>query len=86
MCSKQPTQLLKEAVGFLFNRIYMKRILDIEDVAKLKKVHPGTIYHWIERGILKPIKIERSLFFNRKEILKWQPPKRGRKPNRKGGE
>jgi len=63
-----------------------QKILDIEDVARLKKVHPGTVYHWVEKGILKPIRIERSLFFSQKEIMKWQPPKRGRKPDRKGGE
>jgi excisionase family DNA binding protein len=63
-----------------------KQILDIEDVAKLKEVHPGTVYHWVERGKLNPIRIGRSLFFSRKEIMKWQPPKKGRKPNRKGGE
>ena len=58
---------------FLWDFYSMKKqILDIEDVAKLKKVHPGTVYHWIERGTLKPIKIVRSLFFNRKEIMKWQ--------------
>lgn len=59
------------------------RILDIEDVAKLKKVHPGTVYHWTQKGLLKPIKIGRSMFFTRKEIMKWQPPKKGRKPNMK---
>jgi excisionase family DNA binding protein len=62
------------------------RILDIEDVARLKKVHPGTVYHWVERGTLNPIRIGRNLFFSYKEIQKWQPPKRGRKPNKKGGE
>ena len=55
------------------------QILDIEDVARLKGVHPGTVYHWVAKGILKPIKTGRSLFFIKKHILRWQPPKRGRK-------
>ena len=63
-----------------------QKILDIEDVARLKKVHPGTVYHWVERGLLRPIRIGRSLFFSQEEIQKWQPPKRGRKLNRKGGD
>jgi hypothetical protein len=48
------------------------KILDIEDVARLKKVHPGTVYHWVERGILSPIRIGRSLFFwcNRATLLR----------------
>jgi excisionase family DNA binding protein len=62
------------------------KIPDIEDVAKLKKVHPGTVYHWVEKGLLSPIKVGRNLFFSQEEIQKWQPPKRGRKPDRKGGD
>lgn len=62
------------------------KILDIEDVAKLKKVHPGTVYHWVERGLLRPIKVGRNLFFSQEKIQKWQPPKRGRKLDRKGGD
>lgn len=61
-----------------------KKILDIEDVARLKGVHPGTVYHWAEKGLLKPIKVGHNLFFSQKEIKEWQPPKRGRKPREEG--
>jgi len=75
------------AAGFFgFKGDMRQNILDIEDVARLKKVHPGTVYHWVEKGLLKPINAGRNLFFSRKEIKKWQHPKRGRKPNKKGGD
>jgi hypothetical protein len=62
-----------------------QKILDIEDVARLKKVYPGTVYHWVEKGILKPINAGHNLFFSRKEVQKWQPPKRGRKSQQERG-
>jgi hypothetical protein len=61
-----------------------KKILDIEDVARLKGVHTGTVYHWAEKGILKTIKVGHNLFFSHEGIKGWQPPKRGRKPRKEG--
>ena len=60
-----------------------KKILDIDDMARLKKVHPGTVYHWVEKGLVTPIRIGRSLFFSLKEVQRWQPPKRGRPRERR---
>jgi excisionase family DNA binding protein len=61
-----------------------KKILDIEDVARLKGVHTGTVYHWAEKGIIKSIKVGHNLFFSQGEVRGWQPPKRGRKPKEEG--
>ena len=63
-----------------------KQILDIDDVARMKKVHPGTVYHWVASGILKPIRIGRSLFFTRAQMRGWRQPDRGRKSKQKGGD
>ena len=49
----------------------MKKLLDIEDLAKYLKLQKQTIYNWLNQGKISGMKIGGVWRFDKKEIDKW---------------
>lgn len=47
------------------------RLLTIKDLAAWLNVSEKTIYGWVYKGMIKPIKIGRLVRFDEKEIERW---------------
>jgi hypothetical protein len=60
----------------------MRKILSIEDSARVEKVHRKTVERWLKRGLRHRF-IEGQIFILKKNLSDWPRPKVGR-PKRKG--
>ena len=49
----------------------MKRLLDIDDLAKYLKLRKQTIYNWLHQGKISGIKLGSVWRFNRADIDRW---------------
>lgn len=49
----------------------MKKLLDVEDLAKYLKLKKQTIYNWLNQGKISGIKIGGVWRFDKKDIDKW---------------
>jgi len=49
----------------------MKRLLDVEELAKYLKLQKQTIYNWLNQGKISGIKIGGVWRFDRGEIDQW---------------
>ena len=49
----------------------MKRLLDVDDLAKYLKLEKQTIYNWLNQGKLSGIKLGGVWRFDRADIDKW---------------
>ena len=59
----------------------MKRLMDVNDLAKYLKLQKQTIYNWLGAGKLSGIKVGGVWRFDRREIDRWlqsQKTKRSR--------
>ena len=59
----------------------MKRLMDVNDLAKYLKLQKQTIYNWLSEGKLSGIKVGGVWRFDRREIDRWlqsQKTKRSR--------
>ncbi|MBE7442043.1 MAG: helix-turn-helix domain-containing protein [Flavobacteriales bacterium] len=46
------------------------QFMKIQEVCNLLRISKPTIYNWIEKGILTPIKIQGRVYYNREDVLK----------------
>jgi len=49
----------------------MKKLLDVDDLAKYLKLQKQTIYNWLHQGKISGIKIGGVWRFDKTEIDKW---------------
>ena len=49
----------------------MKRLMDVNDLAKYLKLKKQTIYNWLSQGKLSGIKVSSVWRFDRREIDRW---------------
>ncbi|MBU0469167.1 MAG: helix-turn-helix domain-containing protein [Candidatus Omnitrophica bacterium] len=49
----------------------MKKLLNVEDLAKYLKLQKQTIYNWLNQGKISGMKIGGVWRFDKKEIDKW---------------
>jgi len=49
----------------------MKKLLDVEDLAKYLKLQKQTIYNWLNQGKISGMKIGGVWRFDKQEIDKW---------------
>lgn len=45
------------------------KFLKIQEVCKILHITKPTVYHWAEKGILKPIKIQSRIYFDKDDII-----------------
>ncbi len=46
------------------------QFMKIQEVCNLLRISKPTIYNWIEKGVLTPIKIQGRVYYNREDVLK----------------
>jgi excisionase family DNA binding protein len=62
----------------------MEKLLDLQELAEILKVRPGTVYSWISRGVDIPhVKISGTVRFREKAVMDWILKKEREKKRKK---
>lgn len=56
--------------SILTNQQEANQFMKIQEVCNLLRISKPTIYAWIEKGVLVPIKIQGRVYYNREDVLK----------------
>lgn len=56
--------------SILTNQQDANQFMKIQEVCNLLRISKPTIYAWIEKGVLVPIKIQGRVYYNREDVLK----------------
>lgn len=59
---QKPTQVI-------ISEFQENEFLKIIELCEILKITKPTVYDWIKKGVLKPIKIQSRLFFKRADVL-----------------
>jgi excisionase family DNA binding protein len=62
----------------------MEKLLDLQELAEILKVRPGTVYSWISRGVDIPhVKISGTVRFRETAVMDWILKKEREKKRKK---
>jgi excisionase family DNA binding protein len=62
----------------------MEKLLDLQKLAEILKVRPGTVYSWISRGVDIPhVKISGTVRFRETAVMDWILKKEREKKRKK---